>query len=598
MHSSSHDSETYNLETPQSTTGRDLSRRGLLAAAGAGALGAAVGWVPAFRISAADAAVTLPTPPGFPSGIPLYQQAYQNWSEEITIEAAWTCAPQNPAEVVTVVNWANANGYRVRPKGKGHGWSPFLVPSGANMDKFLLVDTTQHLTASTIDSSGSPKTVTAQAGITMDSLLVTLEAAGLGLAATPAPGNLTLGGVLAVNAHGSAIPAAGESRPGGMSYGSLSNLIRSLTAVVWDPAQNKYVLKTFQRTDPDIKPFLSHLGRAFITEVTLQVGANQRLRCTSRYDIQVTDVFAAPASAGSNSFAGLLNGCGRIEVIWFPFTTVPWIKQWYVKPSKPLLSRQVNGPYNYTFANFIDQATSDFLSQVVAGNVSGTPTFENGEMAIVGSGLITTGTWDIWGWSKNTLLYVQPTTLRIVEAGYAVVTSRANIQRVVSEFYNKYVATINAFRANGDYPMNGPIEIRVTGLDKPGEVDGIPGAVTPQLSSVRPRPDHPEWDVCVWLDMGTIPVTPKVSRFYAQMEQWIWANYTGSYATVRPEWSKAWAVTDSGAWTDTTVLTSTIRNTMNAGQPSNDNFDTARATLNRYDPNRVFSNTFLDTLLP
>ncbi|MCW2885716.1 MAG: binding protein [Streptosporangiaceae bacterium] len=37
---------------------------------------------------------------------------------------------------------------------------------------------------------------------------------------------------------------------------------------------------------------------------------------------------------------------------------------------------------------------------------------------------------------------------------------------------------------------------------------------------------------------------------------------------------------------------------MNAGQPSNDNFDTARATLNRYDPNRVFSNTFLDTLLP
>jgi FAD/FMN-containing dehydrogenases len=490
------------------------------------------------------------------------------------------------------------NGYRVRPKGKGHGWSPFLVPNGTNMDKYLLVDTTQHLTTATINSSGSPKTVTAQTGITMDSLLVMLEAAGLGFAATPAPGNLTLGGVLAINAHGSAIPATGESRSTGMSYGSLSNLIRSLTAVVWDSGQSTYVLATFQRTDPAITAFLSHLGRAFITEVTLQVGANQRMRCTSRFDIQVTDVFAAPASAGSNSFAGLVNGCGRIEVIWFPFTTVPWIKQWYVKPSKPLLSKQVNAPYNYTFANFIDQSTSDFLSQVVAGNVSGTPAFENGEMAIVGSGLITTGTWDLWGWSKNVLLYVEPTTLRIVEAGYAVVTSRANIQRVVSDFYNKYVATVNAFKANGDYPMNGPIEIRVTGLDKPGEVDGISGAVTPQLSSVRPRPDHPEWDVCVWLDMGTIPVTPKVSQFYAQMEQWIWSNYTGSYATVRPEWSKAWAVTDSGAWTDTTILTSTIKNTMNAGQPVNDNFDTARATLNGYDPNRVFSNPFLDVLLP
>jgi FAD/FMN-containing dehydrogenase len=480
----------------------------------------------------------------------------------------------------------------------GHNWSPLVVPGGADVSQVILVDTTQHLTAMSVSTGGSPKTVTVQTGISMDNLLIRLESSGLGFAAIPAPGDLTLGGVLAVNAHGSAIPATGESRANGTSYGSLSNLIRSLTAVVWDPGQNAYVLKTFQRTDPDIKAFLSHLGRAFITEVTLQVGANQRLRCTSRYDIQVTDVFAPPASAGSNSFAALVNGCGRIEVIWFPFTTVPWIKQWYVKPSKPLLSRQVNGPYNYTFANFVDQPTSDFLSDVVAGNVSSTPTFENGEMAIVGSGLITTGTWDIWGWSKNVLLYVQPTTLRITEAGYAIVTSRANIQRVVSEFYAKYVSTIKAFQANGDYPMNGPIEIRVTGLDQPGEVDGIPGAATPQLSSVRPRPDHPEWDVCVWLDMGTIPVTPKVDQFYAQMEQWIWANYTGSYATVRPEWSKAWAVTPSGAWTDPTVLGTTIRNAMNAGQPPNDDFDTARATLNRYDPGRVFGNTFLDTLLP
>ncbi|MCW2912737.1 MAG: FAD-linked oxidase, partial [Actinomycetia bacterium] len=137
MNTSSNDPETK----------RDLSRRGLLAAAGAGALGAAIGWVPAFQISAASAAVTLPTPPSFPSGISLYQQAYQNWSEEITIEAAWTCAPQTPAEVVTIANWAKANGYRVRAKGMGHNWSPILVPSGANVDKIILVDTTKHLTA-------------------------------------------------------------------------------------------------------------------------------------------------------------------------------------------------------------------------------------------------------------------------------------------------------------------------------------------------------------------------------------------------------------------------------------------------------------------
>jgi FAD/FMN-containing dehydrogenase len=34
------------------------------------------------------------------------------------------------------------------------------------------------------------------------------------------------------------------------------------------------------------------------------------------------------------------------------------------------------------------------------------------------------------------------------------------------------------------------------------------------------------------------------------------------------------------------------------GQPSGDNWDTAKATLNKYDPHRIFSNPFLDTFLP
>jgi hypothetical protein len=55
-----------------------LSRRALLAGAGAGAAVAALGWVPGIRIPAGQAS-TIPTPPNFPSGISLYQQTYQNW---------------------------------------------------------------------------------------------------------------------------------------------------------------------------------------------------------------------------------------------------------------------------------------------------------------------------------------------------------------------------------------------------------------------------------------------------------------------------------------------------------------------------------------
>ena len=82
------------------------------------------------------------------------------------------------------------------------------------------------------------------------------------------------------------------------------------------------------------------------------------------------------------------------------------------------------------------------------------------------------------------------------------------------------------------------------------------------------------------------------------METWIWATYTEPNATVRPEWSKAWAHTPDGAWTDKPLLTNTIPNAFRAGQTEADNLDAARATLNRLDPARVFSNPFLDTLLP
>ncbi|MGW8400669.1 cholesterol oxidase substrate-binding domain-containing protein [Streptomyces lydicus] len=64
--------------------------------------------------------------------------------------------------------------------------------------------------------------------------------------------------------------------------------------------------------------------------------------------------------------------------------------------------------------------------EIAAGGGDKTPDFTKLAMPVVGSGLIVTGTWDVWGWSKNSLLYVEPTTLRIVEAGRAVLISRAN----------------------------------------------------------------------------------------------------------------------------------------------------------------------------
>jgi FAD/FMN-containing dehydrogenase len=475
-----------------------------------------------------------------------------------------------------------------------HNWSPIVLPAGSTGAGYVLVDTTQYLTSATI-SAGTPATVTAQAGLTMDNLTTRLAAGGYGLCAIPAPGDITIGGALAINAHGSAIPAAGETPLSGQTYGSLSNLILSLTAVVWSPALGEYVLRTFQRDDPDIRAFLAHLGRAFVTEVTLQVAASQNLRCQSWIDISAADLFAPPAAAGSNSLASYANGAGRVEAIWFPFTDTPWLKVWTIAPSKPALSVAATSPYNYSFTNSVTTAENTFFDEVATGDTSGTPTFEGTAMALVDTGLVFTGSWDIWGQWQDVLLYVKPTTVRIVEAGFAVITSRANIQQVVSDFYTQYTTLLGSYASAGEYPMNGPVEIRVTGLDHPADAL-VTGAQSPILSSVRPRPDETGWDVAVWLDMGTLPVTPGFSQFYAAMESWIWSHYSGSYATVRPEWSKAWACTSAAPWTSTAILGTTIPAAVSAGQASGDGWSAAVSILTGYDPNGVFSNPFLDTL--
>ncbi len=178
-----------------------------------------------------------------------------------------------------------------------------------------------------------------------------------------------------------------------------------------------------------------------------------------------------------------------------------------------------------------------------------------------------------------------------------MLTSRSNIQQVIYDFTIFYQSQVAAYKAQGNYPMNGPVEIRVTGLDSPADVE-ITGALSPQLSALRPRPDQPNWNVAVWFDILTMPGTPYSDQFYRDVEQWMFSHYKGSYASVRPEWSKGWAYTTSAAWADPTVLNTTIPNAINAGQNAGDDWISALMTLDSYDPYRVFSNAFLDVFMP
>ncbi|CAB3766563.1 cholesterol oxidase substrate-binding domain-containing protein [Paraburkholderia solisilvae] len=563
------------------------------------AAGVASGWTPLYQI-AAHAQDAGPTPPGFPSGIALYREAFQNWSGEIAVANVWTAAPATCEDVVAIVNWARANGYRVRARGHMHNWSPLTLEAGGAAQQVVLLDMTKSLTKVTVELAARPARVTAQTGVSLDTLLGTLESYGLGVTACPAPGDVTLGGALAIGAHGTGLAAARETPLPGHTYGSLSNLILSLTAVVFDSGRQQYGLRTFTRSDPESGAFLVHLGRALIVEVTLAAGANQRLRCQSFTDIPAAELFAPSGSRG-RTVASFLDQSGRMEAIWFPFTSCPWLKVWTVQPVKPLLSRAVTRPFNYPFCDSIPQPLSDLVKRIVTrGECAVTPLFGQTQMSIVSAGLAFTQSSDLWGWSRNLLQYIRPSTLRVTANGYAVLTRRDHVQRAIAEFAQCYQNRVDVYRARGEYPMNGPVEIRVTGLDQPADAGAGAGAgaAAPLLSPLRPRVDRPDWDTAIYFDILTMPGTPAANRFYREIEQWMLSNYAGSYASVRPEWSKGWGYTEAAAWQDATLIGSTLPALFNEGQPAAATWHAACAVLNRYDPQRIFSSPLLDRLLP
>jgi len=578
--------------------GNTLSRRGFIGSAVAAAGAAAVtglGWAPAGAVPLGDPGATIAAPPGFPTDIHLEQRRFENWAKTIHFDSVWTATAREPGDVVRLADWAHAHGYRIRPRGTMHSWSPLTVVPGESVDRTVLIDTMAHLNGVSVDPSGSPATVTAGAGASLESILTALQEHGLGWANAPAIGDITVAGALSIGAHGATYPAAGETAVPGQSFGSLSNLIVALTAVVWDDASDGYVLREFHRSDPEITPLLTHLGRTFITSVTLQAGADQRLRCQSFTDIPWQELFA-PAGSSGRTFERFTEESGRVEAIWFPFTDTPWLKVWSVSPEKPPTAREVTGPYNYFFSDTIPEAVTTPLGRVAAGNQAITPAFGAAQFGAVAAGLKATATEDLWGWSKDLLFYLRATTLRVVAGGGVVITRRENIARVINEFTTWMHTRMGEYAARGLYPVNGPFEVRMCTVDNQDEVL-VASAGAPDLSPVRPRPDHPDWDTAIWMNVVSLPGTAGLPAFLAEMEQWMVANYSGDYAGFRSEWSKGWAFDDEGGYRNSGFLDGTIPAMYRTGLGGGEGWDAARAAFDRHDPHRVFSNGFLDRLI-
>ena len=580
-----------------------FSRRKFLG--GAVATTASVSLLPGCKFVAGSGSNTIPEPPNFPAGIELYQQGFVNWAREIKIAGVWFSSPKSGEDVVKLANWARQEGYRLRPFGTGHGFAPTLLPRGHSGENVVLVNTHDYMTDLSVDVVSDVASITAGAGAYIEDICRELEAYDLGLYHTTAPGGISIAGALAMNAHGAAVPKKDETMAAGHSWGTLSNLVLALTAVVWEPALNQYVLKTYQRDDPAIGPLLTCLGRIFITRVKLQAGPNLKIRCTSRADMNINELLALPENQTENSFASLSDRFGTVDVIYYPFNPAEtaWVKMWTVTPEKPASAREVTDPYNYTdiemapvLADTLSSALRTFPSLVV-------PTYNrssaNGVKDIIENSDPATQVNDLWGSAYTTTLYVEPLTPRKTVAAWGVIIARENLQRALGEFFQYFTQLINEYRAQRKYPYTGPFELRAQGLDHAADVL-IPNAVEPTLSGARPHPDHPDKDTIIWFALNNNVDQPDAGEFNARLEDWFLSNYQ-SYAIVRPEWTKGHAYSADGiyggAWTHEEKLLEIFPDTWRQGYSEDANWDFAARQLKATDPHGVFSNSHLDKLL-
>jgi FAD/FMN-containing dehydrogenase len=485
-------------------------------------------------------------PPGFPEGVPLEKRDFRNWSGEIEVPGVWTASPASAADVVRLADWAKAHGWRLRAVGRSRTWAP-LVLAASDADRTVLVDLTAGLTAVRVDPGAG--TVTAQAGVELETLLTELERAGATLSGYPAIGAITLGGALATGTHGT-----------GTATGTLAGLVRELTAVAWDAGREGYALRTFGPGDPEFGALLVNLGRALVVEATLETVEDTPMRARSLDHIPPARLFAAPEDAGPDSYAAWVERAGRVDVNWLPFTTSAWTKVFTAEPIRPPTARQVNGPYNYPFTDTLPDPAAELLTRAQAGARDLTPAIQNAQSAAISAGLTATASRDIWGWSKNVMLYTRPTGVRTTAGGWALLVDRSGLQQAFHDISGFLSAALAEHARQGRYPLTGVVGFRVTGTD--GEQ--IP---------LSPACSKPGRDTVIWLNLTTAPGLSDSAAFLAECERWLRATFE----TVRPEWSKGWGYGPSGAYTDADRL------------PASE--------LRGLDPHGVFSNDFLDTLL-
>lgn len=526
---------------------------------------------------------------------------FRDWSGYTVVKDLEIHFPTSTDDVVILCNQAAAAGKRIRPVGHSHNWSPLVVskPTSADEPAQVLVDT-RGLTTRSATVVGGLLHATFGTGTTLEDATAFMAAQtspdaphGYGFLNMPTPGGLTLGGILAVGGHGTSVPGGSVSEPDLM--GCFSNLVVSFTAVVSDESKpGTYTPHTFHRSDEDAAAFLVHLGRAFITEVTLAAVPNFTLQLTNVFAPMAQIMEPASAAPSSNALSSLLDRHGRIEVIWFPGPDSPnaWVQCCTRYDGSPPVPNgtEVPGPYNYGWMNWISQGESDVARELFKLLPSITDRAMQAEYLDAEANMASAV---MNGQARDLQLYLTDNTLRMTAFGYVLQIPRQQVQAVANEYFKAVQGLLTEYATNGQHPVNGAVEIRCTTVDRQDDL-GLNDARPPALAASHAV--NAEVDTVLWLDVLTFPGTPSAEQFFVDLENWMWKTWGARYpGQLRPEWSKGWAYTTAGPWTNAKIIRSLVPTSYDRADDGL-TFSWAKQTLARYDRSGIFTNEFLAQL--
>ncbi len=381
-------------------------------------------------------------------------------------------------------------------------------------------------------------------------------------------------------------------RPGrrstpGQSFGSLSNLVtRDDRGGVGRRCRPLRVARLHPCGSGDhgtahaSGPQLRHLGHP-------AGRANTRLRCQSIMDIPWQEMFA-PRDHRPDVRA-VRRGVGRVEAIWFRSPTA--VAQDLVadageaagvtrglRPLQLLLHRQPPEPL------------TDLLGQVAGGIQAATPAFGVGQLAAVQAGLALTDTDDLGLVQGRAVLSAAHHDAGHRRGGGG--RHRSARTSSGSSTSSRPGTTAGCARGAGEVP--GQRALRGADVQGRRRCEGWSGrsAGPPNLSAVRPRPDHPEWDTCIWMNVVTLPGTPGAAEYFARNGTLDGAALFGRLRDVPVRVGEGLGLHRSGGYRDDEWLGQTLPAAYTTGIPASGNFAAARASLNAHDPHRVFANSF------